>query len=246
MYLATVPMYRGRLNDALRVLEDGIAADRLEQHVGSSAASKHRLTALIHLERGESAAAVEAGRKCMELRAKVRPHYPAYATEFYISVLCLVGNIDEAERLAAPRIAFHADRPEAATMADFTIFGLLEFAKGNVDEALRYMEKSIERGDPYLHLRSIAAEMAIEAGRLGDAVGLLEAALTRYDAVRAITPIWSVKAHYLLGRAYEGSGWTTKAVEQYETFLHIWKDADPGIPALEDARRRLAGLKSNT
>ena len=43
----------------LRVLEDGIAADRMEQYVGSSAASKLRLTALIHLERGEFAAAVD-------------------------------------------------------------------------------------------------------------------------------------------------------------------------------------------
>jgi len=244
MYLATVPMYRGRFTEALRILEDGIAADNMEQYIGTSAAEKPRLMALIHLEMEEYAAAAEAGRRCMEARAKHAPNDHAYATEFYIVLLCLTGNLEEAEKLAAPRIASYAEHPEAATWSDFTILSQLENARGNTDDAIRYMERSISTGDPWLHLRVITAKMYIEAGRLGEAVDLLEAAITRYDRVRAMTPIWSVKAHYLLGLAYEGSGWDPKAIEEYETFIEIWKDADPGIPMLEDARERLAGLKA--
>jgi hypothetical protein len=33
----------------------------------------------------------------------------------------------------------------------------------------------------------------------------------------------------------------SKAVEQYERFLQLWKDAELDIP--EDARKRVAGLK---
>ena len=80
-------------------------------------------------------------------------------------------------------------------------------------------------------------------GRLADAVTMFEKALRWYDNPRAFEGLLSAKAHYWLGQAYEESGWRDKAIEQYETFLDIWKDADPGIEEIDDARERLARLK---
>jgi len=36
-----------------------------------------------------------------------------------------------------------------------------------------------------------------------------------------------------------------KAIEYYKKFLDLWKDANPGITKVEEARERVAGLKSN-
>ena len=48
----------------------------------------------------------------------------------------------------------------------------------------------------------------------------------------------------MLGKIYEQKSWKGKAIEHYEKFLDLWKDADPGIPEVTDAKKRLEALQS--
>jgi len=79
--------------------------------------------------------------------------------------------------------------------------------------------------------------------------GDIEKAREEYERITSLTTgrlnygdIYA-KSFYMLGKIYEQKGWKGKAIEHYQKFLDLWKDADPGIPGVEDARKRLAGLE---
>ena len=48
----------------------------------------------------------------------------------------------------------------------------------------------------------------------------------------------------MLGKIAEQQGEKAKAREHFQKFLDLWQDADSGIPEVEDAKNRPAGLKS--
>ena len=84
------------------------------------------------------------------------------------------------------------------------------------------------------------------AGKSAQAISLLEKALAKFDSDRYSADILNVKAYYYLASAYDKSGWKSKAVDAYTTFLDIWKDADPGFKEVDDAKARLAAFKSSS
>jgi hypothetical protein len=51
------------------------------------------------------------------------------------------------------------------------------------------------------------------------------------------------KSFYMRGKVAELQGNKGRAIENYQRFLTLWKSADPGQSGVEDARKRLAGLK---
>jgi DNA-binding winged helix-turn-helix (wHTH) protein/predicted Zn-dependent protease len=86
------------------------------------------------------------------------------------------------------------------------------------------------RGEAYLAARH-GSEAAVEFQKILDHRGLV-----------LNQPIGAL-AHLGLGRAYVLQGDTVKAKAAYQDFLTLWKDADPDIPILKQARAEYSKLK---
>ncbi len=91
--------------------------------------------------------------------------------------------------------------------------------------------------------KDLLARAYHQKGELDKAIAEYER-LTTFDPESKYRRLIHPKYHYKLAKLYEEKNWMGKAIEQYGKFLEIWKDADPGITEVEDARKRLIKLKS--
>ncbi|MCK4722988.1 MAG: tetratricopeptide repeat protein, partial [Dehalococcoidia bacterium] len=242
--LACIPAYQGKFETALKVLDDGIAADRMEQ-TEEKATSKHLNKAYIFAGKKNLSSALREVEMAMEIQDRFYPEHVLKPFPIYARLLAEDGDFEKAEE-AASALRKNIEEKDQAQMDDYwQLLGNIELAKGDAKTAVTHLEKAAKEIKWWSFSdRFFLGRAYLESGRLGESVAQLEKALRSYDAQRVNSPIWSVKAHYVLGLAYEKSGWYKKAIEQYEEFLEIWKDADPGIPEIDDAKSRLAELKA--
>ncbi len=243
--LSLIPAHQGRFEEALEILDEGLAADDLEGYDGGYKAGKHMLRMLIHRQRNEPELAVTEVKLASEIYHNAYPSATIYERHKVISILAETGNLEEAEEIARSLKEDIDANPDVGEAGYWWAVGCIDMAREDLDKAVLHFMRAVESDpDPPFHHTYMLGRAFLRAGRLEDAVETLEMALSDYSTIRAVLTVLSVRAHYLLGSAYEQSGWTNKAIEQYEEFLEVWKDADPGIPEIEDAHQRLARLKS--
>ncbi len=134
----------------------------------------------------------------------------------------------------------------------YHLLGMMELKKGKPSKAIIHFEKALALM-PFQYHPVHGNNHALYMGPLAFSyykTGDLGRAQKEYEKIVALTlgrlhhgDIYA-KAFYMLGQIYEQKGWEGKAIDHYKTFLNLWKDADPDLPDIKDAKRRLANLQT--
>jgi eukaryotic-like serine/threonine-protein kinase len=105
-----------------------------------------------------------------------------------------------------------------------------ELGKASASNVWMAMYPVYVRGEAYLAAHQ-ASSAAVEFQRIVDHRGIV-----------LNEPIGAL-AHLQLGRAYAMAGDTAKAKAAYQDFITLWKDADPDIPILKEAKLEYGKLQ---
>jgi tetratricopeptide (TPR) repeat protein len=127
-------------------------------------------------------------------------------------------------------------------------------AEGLLSKAKDACEKKLSEPPPYFYsnqateilyntpfLQDVLGRIYVKMGNLDKAVAEYER-LTNFDPRDQSRYLIHPLYHYRLAKLYDQKGLKDKARSQYERFLDLWKDADPGLPEVEEAQRRLNAL----
>ncbi|OGD27838.1 MAG: hypothetical protein A2028_00070 [Candidatus Aminicenantes bacterium RBG_19FT_COMBO_59_29] len=134
----------------------------------------------------------------------------------------------------------------------YNLLGNIELKKGNYSKAIEYLNKAIsfldyQKGTGEGHAL-FYEPLALAYLKSGDLAGAQEQyeKITQLTSGRLAYGDIYVKSFYMLGKIYEQKGERALAAENYRKFLDLWKGADPGLPEVEDAQKRMESLKRNT
>ena len=230
--LADLAMFEGRLKDARKILEAGIASD-VKNKFGDEAALKYVLLAQTMLAQGQPNAAVEQADHVLESSNKG-------SNLFSIALIYVqAGQIEKAMKIAAGLNA--KANPEFQAYARL-IEGEAMMKEGQAPEAARLFHESQEMLDTWLSHMALGRAY-LETGQFIEAHSEFDMCLNRkgeatsvflddFPSYRYFAPVY-----YYLGRSQEGLK-SPAAKESYEKFLNIKERADAGDPLVEDAQKR--------
>ena len=126
-------------------------------------------------------------------------------------------------------------------------------AEGAVGKVITLCEKSfplggrVVSGDPMYPNVPFLKDVLARAYRQN---GEIDKAIAEYKRLIVFDPqgderyLIHPKYYYRLAQLYEQKGLKRNAIEHYEKFLSLWRDADSDIPEVIEAKKRLSKLQS--
>jgi tetratricopeptide (TPR) repeat protein len=129
----------------------------------------------------------------------------------------------------------------------YNLQGRIELEKGNFAGAIVFIEKALSMLSANSSAKLVYGyTLALAYYRSGD----LEKARLEYEKIQSL-PVGRTtyggsyaRSFYMAGKVCQEMGDNSKAIENYQKFLDLWGDADPEFTEVDDAKARLAGLKS--
>jgi tetratricopeptide (TPR) repeat protein len=259
-YLGGLALLQGRYKEAAVQLAQALdIAEAGEDRANMSRLYTH--LAYINLQSGNYEAALDACDKALENGPYSVDALNAIKLANQVKGLCQLrlNDIEAAWETAQNLEAAAEQDPSRLSMRYYLhLAGHVEMAKGNTIEAIKRFEEaaSLLPAQNQFDLAGFknSFRRTIYLASLAEAyftAGDLEKAREAYESLTSLTigrQHWGdlyVKAFYWLGRISERQGKIGEAISYYQHFLELWKDADPGLPEVADARERLAALQNN-
>ena len=228
--LASVFQYEGKLRQ-VQESEDEIIRLSWELADTSRAATAHMAKGLFHLwARGDTSAAqreIEKGIAIGQTIAKTGTNY--FMLQWFAKMS--MGEVADADSLKG---LIPAGYGPFLSVFEMSVRGDCEAAQAIADTILPKVPddgKSI--------LLPELAQCQLNAGMIDEAL----ASLRQIDSLHVPRDFFWVKAQYLKGRTYEAKREVSRAIQNYERVLEIWKNADDDLPVLVDTKERVAALK---
>jgi len=231
--LADLDLYQGRLVEAIRILEQGAAAD-LKADRNDSAADKFAALAYTRLLRGQAREAQAAAEKALALSQAAKIKFLA-ARVFVES-----GDLPKAQKLADSLVADILSEPQAYGKI---IEGEVLFKRGDRGEAIKRLVEANNLLDTWIGHFELGRTY-VEAGAFAEATSEFDRCISRRGETLALfldevpTAAYFPPVYYYRGRAEEGLG-SAAAADFYKKFLATQDKGDGGA-LFEDAKKRLA------
>lgn len=180
---------------------------------------------------------------------------PLQSEPYYLWVARIFAQAQRPDRARAMLAQFNAANRDTALKrvsepAVYGVLGEIALAEGRPREALREFRRADRLADGPIQL--FALGLHADVGRAFDQAGMADSAIATFELYLETPQLtrFSHDAVYLahilqrLGALYEAKGDRAKAIEHYERFIQLWRNADPELqPRVAEARRRIELLR---